>query len=324
GSVSNAAVRWHYRADAGGIPRSLLAALDLGELEAKWPQKFVAAGDPIGPLTSDAAEHLGLSPKTLLVQGGVDALIGVVGLGVHKPGELALITGSSHLQYALSAERFFRRGLFGTYADALYKGVFIAEGGQTSTGSIIQWLGRLMNGTMDLAALNAEAATIAPGCDGLLVQDHFQGNRTPHTDALSRGALVGLTLAHGPAHVFRAIMEGVSLGTKAILVQMSAAGFSPQSMTVGGGAAASDLWLQIHADTAGLPVMVPEAREAPNVGCAVLAAHGAGAVSSIAEGISAFVKPGRTIEPDPSAMARYDEIFERHAALYPALSPITR
>lgn len=27
--------------------------------------------------------------------------------------------------------------------------------------------------------------------------DHFQGNRTPFTDPLSRGALAGLTLKHG-------------------------------------------------------------------------------------------------------------------------------
>lgn len=35
------------------------------------------------------------------------------------------------------------------------------------------------------------------GCEGLVAQEHLQGNRTPHTDPLSRGALVGLTLRHG-------------------------------------------------------------------------------------------------------------------------------
>lgn len=39
-----------------------------------------------------------------------------------------------------------------------------------------------------------------------------QGNRTPHTDPLSRGALAGLTLRHGRGHVFRALLEAVAAG----------------------------------------------------------------------------------------------------------------
>ncbi|GAB5375408.1 MAG: FGGY-family carbohydrate kinase [Acuticoccus sp.] len=322
-SLSNIAARWHYRTRAGGWPTSLLKALDLDALADKWPSEIAAAGDVIDTLTPAAATHLGLTPKTRLVQGGVDALIGVVGLGVHKPGDLALITGSSHLQYGMAPASFTAPGLWGTYADALYRDSHVVEGGQASTGSTIQWLGRLMNGTMDLAALNAAAAQLEPGCDGLLVQDHFQGNRTPHTDSRSRGALVGLSLAHGPQHVFRAVMEGVGFGTRATLDAMVEAGFTPTRMTIGGGAVASPLWVQIHADTSGLPVVITEAREAPNLGCAVLAAHGAGAFASIEEGIASFVKPARVVEPRPREQALYEEIYQRYRALYPALRPLT-
>ncbi|PST17360.1 LysR family transcriptional regulator [Mesorhizobium plurifarium] len=91
---------------------------------------------------------------------------------------------------------------------------------------------------------------------------------------------------------------------------------------VGGGAGASDLWLQIHADTAGLPVCVPASRDAPSVGAAVLAAHGAGYFSSIDEGISAMVRPGKRIEPRPREAALYDEIYQQYRALYPALKSV--
>jgi sugar (pentulose or hexulose) kinase len=33
----------------------------------------------------------------------------------------------------------------------------------------------------------------------------LQGNRTPHTDAASRGAFVGLTLKHKLAHMYRSV-----------------------------------------------------------------------------------------------------------------------
>lgn len=52
-----------------------------------------------------------------------------------------------------------------------------------------------------------------------------QGNRTPHTDPLSRGALVGLTLKHTRAHVFRGLIEAVAFGTEAVLEAMRGAGY---------------------------------------------------------------------------------------------------
>ncbi len=62
-SLNNASIRWHYRSDAGGWPDSLLAALDLGELRAKWPAEVLAPGAVVGPLAARGADHLGL-PET--------------------------------------------------------------------------------------------------------------------------------------------------------------------------------------------------------------------------------------------------------------------
>lgn len=321
-SLNNVTLRWHYQTDRGGWPRTLVEALGLSALLEKWPQRVVAPGGVVGNLCASAAEALGLSTSVKLVQGGADALIGMIGLGVAQPGQLALITGSSHLQFGVTESAVHAPGIWGTYRDCVYPDRYIIEGGQTSTGSIIAWLGRLMGGTMDLDEMNRKAAALEPGSDGLLVQDHFQGNRTPYTDPLSRGAIVGLTLAHEPHHIFRAIMEGIGFGTRAILDTMADAGYCGTEITVGGGASASDLWLQIHADTAGLPVCVPASRDAPSVGAAVLAAHGAGHFATIDDGIAAMVRPGRRIEPRPREMALYEEIYQRYRALYPALKSV--
>ena len=322
GSLSNVSLRWHFSTDRGGRPDSLIETLGLDALKEKWPSRIVAAGDVIAPLCRKAADELGLSTSVKVVQGGVDALVGMVGLGVAKPGQLALITGSSHLQFGVTDKPIFAPGMWGAYADTIYPGRYLVEGGQTSTGSIVAWLGRLMNGTMDLDELNRKAAEVEPGSDGLIVQDHFQGNRTPYTDPLSRGAIIGLTLAHEPHHVFRAIMEGIGFGTRLILDTMAEAGYRSEEITVGGGASASPLWLQIHADTAGLPVAVPASRDAPSVGAAVLAAKGAGYFDTIDDGIAAMVKPGKRIEPRKRELALYEEIYARYRALYPALKSL--
>ena len=79
---------------------------------------------------------------------------------------------------------------------------------------------------------------------------------------------------------------------------------------------------KIHADTSGLTVRVPASPDAPSVGSAVLAAHGAGRFASIDEGIAAMVRPGRTIDPIPENVAQYEEIYQRYLAVYPAAREI--
>ncbi len=321
-SVNNAGLRWHHSTRAGGWATRILRSLGLEELEEKWPGRVAAPGEVVGTLTAKAAQALGLRREVLVVQGGADALIGMIGLGVARPGQLALITGSSHLQFGVTETPMSAPGVWGAYPDIVYPGRWIMEGGQTSTGSIVNWLRRFCGGHLDLAELNAKAARLEPGAEGLVVQDHFQGNRTPYTDPLSRGAIVGLTLAHEPHHVFRAVMEGIGFGTRAILDAFRDGGYASSEMTVGGGAAASTLWLQIHADTAGLPITVPASADAPSTGSAVLAAHGAGRFDTIDEGIGAMVRPGRRIEPRPAEARRYEEIYQRYRALYPALGKV--
>jgi sugar (pentulose or hexulose) kinase len=101
-SLDNVGLRWHYRNDAGGWAAGIVRALGMEEILDKWPPRVVAPGEVIGTLTAKAADELGLPRSVKVVQGGADALIGMIGLGVAKPGQLALITGSSHLQFGVT------------------------------------------------------------------------------------------------------------------------------------------------------------------------------------------------------------------------------
>ena len=322
GSLGNSCIRWHYQTQHGGVPRSLLKAVGLEELEEKWPQKMLAPGTPIGPLTKEAAGHLGLPPGLLVVQGGSDAFIGVIGLGVTEPGEMALITGSSHLHIGVADRTVHKEGVWGTYMDGVYPGKPIIEGGQTSTGSVIAWFKRHFAAETSWDALNDGARAIPPGAEGLLVLDHFQGNRTPYTDALSRGAITGLTLKHTPAHVFRGIIEGICLGTRLIIDQFGEA-FDAKRIVLAGGATNSPLWLQIHADTIGAPIELTEVADAPALGCAILAAHGAGRFKTIEDGCAAMVRKKAVIDPNLENTRFYtDEMLPRYARLYGALKQV--
>ena len=327
-SINNVAVRWHYMAEHGGYQTSLLAKLGLEALLEKWPQEILPLGEVIGGLTPAAAEHLGLPEGLPVAQGGADAFIAMIGLGVVKPGKMAFITGSSHLHLGLADHAFHGQGIWGTYADALLPGYHVVEGGQTSTGSIVAWLKRLLDPATTFDQLNAEATALPPGSEGLIVQDHFQGNRTPHTDPLSRGAISGLTLSHGRGHLFRAILEGIAYGTELILETQRAGGYRPDELVIAGGVTNSDLWMQIHADVSGLPLTVTRVADAPALGCAILAASASGAFSSIAEASDAMVHVERRVEPDMAAHAAYRPFYDAYRRAYEAnnavLGPLSK
>lgn len=322
-SINNASIRWHYDAEKGGFDESFFRAIGLEDLRDKLPNEVLPLGSVVGGLNAEAAEAFGLPEGIPVAQGGADAFIAMIGLGVVRPGSLAFVTGSSHLHLGLSPTRFHTKGLWGTYADAVVPGLGALEGGQTSTGSIINWLRSMLGDEKaDYGQLNRDAAALPPGAEGLTILDHFQGNRTPYTDANSRGVILGLTLRHGPEHLFRAVMEGVAFGTELILRTMRDVGFDPQHVVVAGGATRSDLFLQIHSDVSGIPLHLTEVADAPALGSAILAAIGAGDFPDIPTAAEAMVRPSRTVEPSAETHERYQELYSTYAELYPRLSDL--
>ena len=318
-SVNNSAVRWHHNAANTGQPLTLLQSLQLDALAEKWPQEILTLGEVIGGLTTAAAEHLGLPIGLPVAQGGADAFIAMLGLGVVNPGQLAFITGSSHLHLGLSAQAFQGKGVWGTYRDAVLPGLHVVEGGQTSTGSIINWFKQLIDQSISYDQLNQQAAELPPGAEGLLVLDHFQGNRTPYTDPNSRGVISGLTLKHGPAHIFRAIIESIAFGSELILETMRQNGFQVQEATLCGGATRSPLWLQIHADVSGIPLQLTEVADAPALGSAILAAVGGGCYPDITTAADHMVHVVRTIEPNQAQHEIYQTIYQVYKDSYPGM-----
>jgi len=318
GSLNNTSIRWYYDRSRGGFQRSLYEKIGLGEVLQKFPQEVLAMGERIGPLTREAAEHLGLPQRTPVVQGGADAFVAMVGLGVVQPGRLALITGSSHLHLGLSEQPLHARGLWGSYPDAVVPGLHAVEGGQTSTGSVVAWLRRLL-GEPDYTSLNEKATALPPGAEGLVVLEHFQGNRTPHTDPDSRGVISGLTLKHGPEHLFRAVIEGVAYGTEDILATMRQAGYSPNEFVMGGGATRSELWMQIHADVSGIPIQLTRVSDAAALGSAILAAVGAGVYPTIREAAEHMVGLTRVVQPDRERHEAYKPLLSAYRATYQSL-----
>jgi len=328
-SVNIASAKFFYDRDAGGWPETLLEAVGFEDFLEKFPQDVLNLGEVVGGLRKEAAEELGLKEGTPVAQGAIDAYAGALGLGVVQPGRIALITGSSHVMIGQAPHPVHSSGFWGSYTDAMIPGQYSVEGGQVSTGSIVAWFKNQFaadaaakareRGVDTYEVLNEMAAEIPLGSDGLIVVDYFQGNRTPHTDPLARGMIWGLSLGHTPAHVFRAILEGICYGTESIFRAMRAEDFEPRLNVVSGGPTKSELWMQMHADVSNVPIGFTRVSESPVLGSAMLAAVGAGIYPDVQAAAESMVHTERTIEPDPEAHEAYRFYLERYLETYPQM-----
>jgi sugar (pentulose or hexulose) kinase len=168
--------------------------------------------------------------------------------------------------------------------------------------------------------LNELAADVPIGSDGLIALDYFQGNRAPHSDPLVRGAIWGLSLSHGPGHVFRAIMEGVCYGTQDVLRNLADHGFQPTEVIVAGGPTKSPLWTQMHADVTNQPLSITRGGDvSPVLGSAMLASVAAGIHGDLEEAAEHMVHVERTVEPDAEAHEAYQFYFDRYVETYEGL-----
>ncbi len=331
-SINFASSKYYYDRDEDGFPVSLFQAVGIEDLLEKYPKNVLDLGVPVGGLRKDVAEELGLKAGTPVAEGGVDAYMGALGLGVVEPGKLALITGSSHVMIAQAAEPIHGHGFWGAYTDAMIRGQYTVEAGQASTGSVVAWFKNHFAGDAVAEAerrgvdpyvvLNELARDIPIGSQGVVVLDYFQGNRSPHTDPLARGMVTGLSLSHGPGHVFRAILEGICFGTEHIFRILRGHDFEPKSIVVSGGPTKSDLWMQMHADVANVPISLTRESEGPVLGSAMLAAVGAGIYPDIPTAAKHMVHTERTIEPDKTRHEEYKFYLDRYIETYPRMMEV--
>jgi ribulose-phosphate 3-epimerase len=327
-SSCNAATRWHWDGveclstasnlqhwtQLPGRPHSMYTTLGIPELAAKLPQECLSMGKVIGGLVLEASKHLDLPEGLPVVQGGPDAFVAMIGLGCIRPGQLCLITGSSHLHCVIKSQPLTARGIWGAYRGAPLPHLNFAEGGQSSTGSIIRWIRKQLGeeGT-SYQVLDAEAAQVPLGSDGLIALETFQGSRTPITDSFARGAMIGLTLSHTRSHLYRSLLEAVCFGTRACVDALAAADSSSiDEIIMAGGITRSPLWLQMHADVTGKPVVLCEnGADAPLLGCAILASIGAGIYENVEDAVGSMVRIQQRIEPNEASMKIYDGLYEQ-------------
>ncbi|KAK2462324.1 hypothetical protein APHAL10511_005630 [Amanita phalloides] len=220
--------------------------------------KVLTAGMPVGRgLCKRAAEELGLVEGTPVGSALIDAYAGWLGTVAGRfendgklsdmPAigqsqyRLAVVAGTSTCHIVQSPKGVFVDGIWGPYKDAVFRGWWMSEGGQSSTGQLIEFIlithpaypqlveqskreNRPVHDVLEdiLQRLRAEqdVETNVELTKDVQFYPDFHGNRSPVADPRMRGSIVGLELDSSIgdlARKYALALESISIQTRHII-----------------------------------------------------------------------------------------------------------
>lgn len=276
----------------------------------------------MGTVSAEAARATGLPAGLPVFGGAADHIVSALGAGISRAGDVLLkFGGAGDIVVATDAPLPDSR----LYLDYhLVPGLYAPNGCMASSGSALNWLAGLIapqaGEARPHAELDALAAAIAPGCDGLVCLPYFLGEKTPIHDPLARGCFVGLSLSHTQAHLWRAMLEAVAFGFRHHIDVLREIGHMPARYVASDGGSRSAVWMQITADIIGAPVSVLDNAHGSSVGAAFVAAIGTGLARDWSE-VASLSRTGRVFTPDPATHAAYADAYKRYRELYGVLTP---
>jgi len=295
-------------------------APDITELE-RLPE-IAWTTEIAGTVSDHAAEQTGLASGTPVIVGTIDAAAEAISVGVLDPGELMLMYGSTVFTIRIGSERIRDPRLW--HAPWLFAGQYASMAGLATSGTLTHWfadeLARDLSPEAAMGTLAAEGQASPPGANGLIFLPYFSGERTPIHDPNAKGAIIGLTLAHTRADIYRALLEGVAFATKHILDTYAEAGAPPSTIVAVGGGLRNRIWTETTSDVTGFTQTAPEIGLGAAYGDAFLARLALGDVSRSA--IKQWNPAGFTIAPDRAKARLYERRYAIFRALYPRLRDI--
>lgn len=276
------------------------------------PQVFNPS-DVIGKISAESARAVGLTEGTPVVAGSADHVASAFSVGLKQNGDLLVkLGGAGDILYSIDRLEIEKQ-LFIDYH--VIPDLYLMNGCMASSGSIIKWYREKFAPELDYSDLDATAIDVPPGSNGLMLLPYFIGEKTPVFDPLARGILFGLSLQHTRAHIYHAILEGISYGFLHHLEVLSSRGFGVNRVRVANGGAKSTLWRQVTADVIGYPLEEVANHPGSSLGAAFVAGMGIEAFNSW-DDIENYIQIAGTTHPDLEKHDKYSQLFELYKQLY--------
>ncbi|MGF7080070.1 xylulokinase [Mucilaginibacter sp. UYCu711] len=268
-----------------------------------------------GGVLPSIAQQLGLKAGIPIAYKAGDQPNNALSLNVLNPGEVAATAGTSGVIYGVSDQLTYDpQSRVNTFAHVNYTqqqkslGVLLCING---TGSLYRWTKNLFGSSVSYTQMNEQASKAPLGSDGLRILPFGNG-----AERMLNNELVGVHFhnidlnLHTPAHISRAVQEGIACAFRYGVDIMRENGMSPKIIRAGkANLFLSDLFAQTFVNATGIPVELYN--NDGSVGAALGAGIGAGIFSSPAE---AFNKMERIQVIEPTS-ANFHPVYQEWKAL---------
>lgn len=301
----------------GEYDRELMELFGIGEVYDMLPPLKYAA-DVCGYVTKEASELTLLPEGTPVSAGMFDVNACGIASGLSDEDKMCMIAGTWSINEFIAKEPVLN-GTVALNSMFCIPGYYLVEeSSPTSAGNMEWFIRNLMNyekadakanGGSVYDITNEWVASIEPQDNNIIFLPFLNGS---NEDALAKGTFIGLTAYHSKKHMLRAVYEGIVFSHLTHVKKLLRNREVPESIRLSGGAANSDVWVQIFADTLQIPIDVIEDKELGAQGAAIAAGIAAGIYKDYNDGIEKTVKITKTIQPRPE----YKEIYEKKYQTY--------
>ena len=245
-----------------------------------WPQvagelpkpRLLWPGEVAGEVSSAAEEETGIPAGTPVCAGTIDAWAESIAAGVTEPGALMIMYGSTIFLVQCMSAPASSPALWATAG--VEPGTYSLAAGMATGGLAVTWLRGIL-GDPPWDVFMEQAAEVPPGARGLLFLPYLAGERTPIFDPDARGLLLGLTLAHGPPELARAVVEGIAFAVRHNVEAMASVGSPPTRIVGVGGGTRAGVLPQVVTDVLGREQSICDPAVGASFGSAILAARAA-------------------------------------------------
>ena len=308
--------KWMWNRGLGGLPpEDFLTSVDplLAGVREKLDSTYATSDAIAGRLSSHWANTLGLRPGIPIPAGAFDAHWDAVGAGV-RLGDVVNVVGTSTCIIAISEEPGLIPGVCGVVEGSVYPHRTGIEAGLSATGDIFELIARRAGTTV--AELSRGLDEFRAGETGLLRLTWDNGDRTVLVNSELGGITLGWRLTHTAREELFAAIEGTAFHTRVILERMEEYGVPVDRIIHAGGIPQRNPVLnQVYANVLGKPILVPDG-DVTSLGSAIFAFLAIGAFETIEQAQQAMCPGYRTIEPEPSAVAVYRDLYALYKKLY--------
>jgi len=297
-----------------------------------FPEKLCMSKDVVGEIHEEGSRLTGLLKGTPVCAGGIDAPVSALSVGALEDGDLASMLGTSMCNGFIQDElRLSKKLVNYPYVAYDYRKIY-SFAGITTAGYCVRWFRDQMglyekevSRVLDLSAyqlLDLEAAKVKPGSDGLIFLPHMMvGERAPWWDENVRGSLIGLTVYHTRAHIYRSILEGVAYAIKYSIEVALEAGIPLRRIILVDGGARSPIWRRIIADVVNREVYYIAKAEGAPLGDALLAGVGTGVLEKY-EVINEWLQISEIVKPIEENAKLYDKYYKVFKMTYKQMDKI--